>query len=345
MVNLAGPKSRLLGALIDEWAAMLAAVLPAPRGPRHVVVLRDGKFALYRRRRGKAVSQSSGSLDALASRLPGRKRPVPVDLRLDGSYLLQRKLALPAESRQHLATLMPLQIDRLTPWTERQCRFAYTCDAAGASNGSTISVAVIAACREKLDRLLDEMRVRGMEVRAIGSADARLDQIPSPDLVMARDRSVALRPRIAFAAAFMALTAAGAVGISVHQYDAAARRLDAAEALLAETRARIAAIADRKAGPLPAAELARLKDATMPAVAVIDALAKALPDDTYLDEVTLAEGQLSLAGFSADAGSLVATVENVEGFSGARFTAPVMRDPAAGLQRFSLTAETGEGKP
>jgi general secretion pathway protein L len=74
-------------------------------------------------------------------------------------------------------------------------------------------------------------------------------------------------------------------------------------------------------------------------VVALDALAKALPDNTWLSEVRVSEGRIRMVGTSKDVPGLVPLIEASPAFAGATFYAPTARLPGGEGDRFHLEAK------
>jgi general secretion pathway protein L len=74
----------------------------------------------------------------------------------------------------------------------------------------------------------------------------------------------------------------------------------------------------------------------MPAIAALDALSHALPDDSWAEEVDMAGGRIEVIGVSADAARLLSLLDQ-GGFTAAEFRAPVTPAEGGG-QKYHLAA-------
>jgi general secretion pathway protein L len=70
---------------------------------------------------------------------------------------------------------------------------------------------------------------------------------------------------------------------------------------------------------------------------VWDELSRILPDHTFLTETRLADGKVTLSGFSADAARLVRIIDQSPMFSGATLAAAITPDANEHKDRFSIT--------
>jgi general secretion pathway protein L len=73
-------------------------------------------------------------------------------------------------------------------------------------------------------------------------------------------------------------------------------------------------------------------------VLALEALAQALPDDTWLSEVRIAEGRIRLIGVSHSVAELVPLIQASQAFAEATFFAPTTRLPEGEGDRFHLEA-------
>jgi general secretion pathway protein L len=74
-------------------------------------------------------------------------------------------------------------------------------------------------------------------------------------------------------------------------------------------------------------------------VAVLDQVARRLPDDTWLDKLAIDNDRLLLIGRSAQASALVARMEGAPQWRSPALTGTLQPDPRSGRDRFTLTAD------
>ncbi|HYP62712.1 MAG TPA: PilN domain-containing protein, partial [Acidocella sp.] len=75
---------------------------------------------------------------------------------------------------------------------------------------------------------------------------------------------------------------------------------------------------------------------------VLAILTDALPDDTWLSDLTLKNGDLTFDGQSANAAQLIGLLSAVPGLRDPSFTAPVTRTADGKADLFSLHATVSE---
>ena len=94
---------------------------------------------------------------------------------------------------------------------------------------------------------------------------------------------------------------------------------------------------DRMSGTIDLVESERDKAGRL--LATLAALTRAIPDDTYLTEVTMQQRKVTLSGRSAAAARLIGALSAGEGVRNVAFAAPVTRLEALRAELFTITAE------
>lgn len=74
----------------------------------------------------------------------------------------------------------------------------------------------------------------------------------------------------------------------------------------------------------------------LPLAGALDLLARALPDDTWLDRLEVSGDQIRITGLTGNAAELVASLGRQPGLAEVRTSAPTVRDEARGKERFSF---------
>ena len=88
-----------------------------------------------------------------------------------------------------------------------------------------------------------------------------------------------------------------------------------------------------------AAKLAQKKRESAATVIVLESLSQALPDDTYLTELRVADGKLEITGVTREAASLIQIIEQTDQFKNATFFAPTTRAPLEVGEQFHIEAQ------
>jgi general secretion pathway protein L len=82
-----------------------------------------------------------------------------------------------------------------------------------------------------------------------------------------------------------------------------------------------------------------------PAVEVIDELTRRLPDNTYLEKLSLEERRMLLIGLSSEAPALVGRLQGATQWRSPALAGALQPDPASGRDRFTLTADLAAAPP
>ena len=303
------------------------------------VVGSDGSLVLHRVGRDRAAIL--GTLDALAPEALAELAAThwsAVELRLPAAQIFERKLSLPAASREFLAPIIEHRLDRLTPWRPDRVLYGFRVDGGDGSDG-TVAVTLTATSRDLVAAPLRRIGAAGLVPTAIGE-DAEGPQRPLAVNLLGggaatppRARSHRFVSRTALAVGGLALVAfivtavlaAGAAG----DRDAAAQRLAKATRLLRASS--IQNLGSREQLMLAA------KQPSRSTLLLIDRLSNAIPADTYLNEMVIQPDKVRLVGSSGDAPALIGKLE-AAGLSNVRFTSAIARN-RQGRDDFELGAE------
>ena len=90
--------------------------------------------------------------------------------------------------------------------------------------------------------------------------------------------------------------------------------------------------------------LADKRKSYMPLSVVLNELARLVPDDSWLSYVRYKGGKITVSGFSKSAADLISILEAGDMFSGVKFSAPLVRDPRLGVERFTLQLDLAVGE-
>ncbi len=157
------------------------------------------------------------------------------------------------------------------------------------------------------------------------------------------------RLKLGLTTAMVLVAIAGTTGL----FMLASERLNSAERALdtqiAETRKRAnEARSAFEAHQRQAQQMSSLKDEKTLAASTVYAwehLSRALPDDTWLSDLTLEEGSISLTGLSTSAAKLIPLLEEDPVFEAPEFESAVMRVPGQDVERFSLRMRLKSEEP
>lgn len=339
--------SRLAGRwdhLARWWISELRQAVPAPwldifggKAIPQVFVSRDGDSVRCRlvahdtrfEAQYPAAEFSASVLDSWLVETGFRRDQVALAAVLEQGSFLQRDLRVPNEALQHLPQILQQEVLRRTPfqpseiWHQAQrlpdeagdgvvrfCHWIIPRDRAAAL------VAPIGIAADMYD-LLAARAPSGYVVSVIGLGAAPLTY-PSW-------ASRAIKSLVAL------LFGSIVLGLLLFEWAQGSVAADLGEEL-AGARQTV------HGGGSSSAKLARmyaLKSA--PGLLVVwDELSRVLPDDTFLSEVRISAGRITISGYSSQAAHLVRIIDQSPIFSGATLVAAITPDPNEGKDRFRI---------
>jgi general secretion pathway protein L len=282
--------------------------------------------------RQSGVETPLGPLD-LDVKQPDAAADLPVALRLPPGTVLQRDVVLPLAAAQELQTVLGFEMDRLTPFAAEEVYWGV----AGLHRDHA---------REKLNlRLLLVLRA---QVDGFVQALARLKLTPAfievqggrIELAKARPGTKQYMQWGLYALCGALACACLSVPFMRQQaaLDAAASMISANAPAAHTAQALRQQLATAAQGRAAIAQARRAGDALQ----VLAALTDALPDGTWLSDLTLKSGDLTFDGQSSNAAQLIGLLSAVPGLRNPNFTAPVTRTTDGKADQFSLHAEVAE---
>lgn len=271
---------------------------------------------------------------------PGRRgRSVIVEL--PPERVLARRVDLPAISRGDLKRLLRFEIARHFPFPAERAFFAHRILPQRDPAAQRIEIEIVAVARETVAEIRAGLAAAGIAVARIVVPGSEGVPLALDDEIAAPGGSV----HRALVAALAALTVSAIASPLVHDrviLSSLEREIaviaPAAEAAHAARDARARAEA-QLAGPL------RLAASRPPLVAVLDKLTQAVPDGAWLQSLAISGDEVTIDGLSPSAAAVALQLEKSGAFANVTFRAPIARDPASGLEHFTIGAMIAVGKP
>jgi general secretion pathway protein L len=329
-----------LGRWDDRSGALLVEPAESDSGlpPYRGVALRERRSGTERLL-GRFALDPAGLNDL--RQMISRRRPKRSVLLLPQDALLERTVFLPLAAERDWTSVMRFEMDRLTPFSASDVFWSGIVPGRDRPQGR-LQLLLSLVPRAGVDQLLASLALAGLRPDAM-QALAPDGQIRSIGLErMASRGMIWLHRAVAAISAICAALALAAVALpflmqsrELHRVDSLIAALNPtvqqAEALrrtALERAARNSAIAARRQG-------------SGDAMAVLAAVTDALPDDTYLQELSLDHGRLNLAGQSGEAARLIAVLTGNGRIRNPVFSAPVTRNEVVHADVFSIRAEVG----
>jgi len=340
----------VLSRWVDDVASATLSIVSALRPTRkfQVVEQEDSTFVVkvLRKRSARPIAEAplrfteGRFVEDAGARILSRLAGGQVEIVLARRRFAFRFLELPGQASGFLDAIIRSQIDRLTPWTSTQAAFG--CDPPKETSKGRIGVVVAATARSAIMPFvtaLEAFRPNSIVVSAASEAggDQRgttvFSQETNRELSMRRLRRLLMAaPAAAGLAAIAAFAAWLQVGGDLEDSRAQISR---------QMNERRAALSNESAGvsEVATAKLTQKKRESPATVIVLESLSQALPDDTYLTELHVADGKLEITGVTREAASLIRIIEQTEQFRNATFFAPTTRAPLEAGEQFHIEAQ------
>jgi general secretion pathway protein L len=341
------------GGFFAWWGRSLAAWLPRrwrlalglDRG--RLLLQPDGDAVQLRLQDGDGVRDlarvpglAATDGDALATLLSPELADLPRWLLLPAATGLRRKLLLPAAAAERLRDVVAFEIDRQTPFAAE----AVTFDARllGRRGDGQLDTELVVVPREALSAQLDALGPLAGNLAGIDVAGG--DGPPlGVNLLLPAQRRQQTDPWRSWNWVFGAVAL---IAFAMLLWQLLDNRDRAAQALQAR--------ADREAVAARAVSLQRqqlvdlvegrafldrMRNGRPTAIEVLDALARRLPDNTYLEKLAIENDRLLLIGLSSEASALVGRLEGAKPWRSPALAGALQPDPRSGRDRFTLTAD------
>jgi general secretion pathway protein L len=338
----------LLSRWIDDVARAILTIAAVFRYRRNYRIVEQDDLAFVVKAVGRRSTRDLGSplrfvegkfVEDAGARVCSRLAGGQIEIVLARRRFVFRSLELPRQASGFLDAIVRSQIDRLTPWSPAQA--AYGCGAPTEMSNSRIEVVVAATARSSVMPFvtaLETVKPHSVAVSAAPDAAGKgrtvvFSQQTNLEMSMRRlRRSLIAAPTAVGLVAAAALAAWIFVGADLGE-----SRLQISRQM---AERRVALLSGRPGASEEAtAKLAQKKRETAAAVIILESLSQALPDDTYLTELHVADGKLEITGVTRQAAALIGIIEQTDQFKNATFFAPTTRAPQEIGEQFHIEAQ------
>ncbi|MCO5159980.1 MAG: PilN domain-containing protein [Mesorhizobium sp.] len=343
--------ANFLSDLMTWWPDELGRAL-RPRAARRVTPA-DATVRLVRA--GAEVSVGGGAahlatepsqiVPALRTLSAGRRRRRAVGIVIEPERYLKRHLAAIRLPRSRMMAMATLDLQSATPFNPGDFFILAPRFDERIRDSSYYTVR-----KSALVPVVEGLRAGGWTVASISLSDGgELYPVDAASLGEAAGAPAATRLAQRTVSIGLATAAAGLVvlfGAAHWRYSVAgaqvADQVEAAESQVRELRAVLAA-RDAKIAQIGAVR--DEKKGTVPVVRIVEEMSRAIPDHTWLTEISVSGDMVRFAGFSASAASLIPLLESSPLFSAPTFLEPVVRVVNQEGERFSIAmkVENGDG--
>lgn len=272
-------------------------------------------------------------------------------LLLPAAKVLRRRLSLPVAALENLPSVLGFELDRQTPFKPDQVWFdSRVLSAEPAARQAQVELSVVqrVSLEAELERIgalaggLSGVDVEDAEGRRLGvnllPPERRLS-LPRTWLMVQLGLVLASVLLVFFAMGQVVENRREAVAQMEQRVDAERERARAVSALRTQ-------LDEAAAG----ANFLAVQKQTQPSMLVLlHEVSRLLPDDTFLERLSLSAGQLSLTGYSSQATRLISQMQESPLLREPALNGAIQPDARTGRDRFTITASYGpvraEGRP
>lgn len=348
---------RYINRFFDWWLASLVAVIPErlrrrifQYPDRLLIEFKDGQiiFSYYDGNSKNLVDHKIVRRDDELEKAGIRQWLATIK----GSYvesvvlvppaqLLVKSVNLPLSSESNLREIIGFEMDRQTPFTAEQVYYD-TRVTARDSEHDKLSLDLIVATRNNIDPLLEEVRGWSLNTVAVSFREkdepAGINLLPVEARVVSRSKPDLLTSAALVITLILFITAlylpvlhlqsqVSTLENEVKQSREIARQVQPLIAEKSKITARTRFLADKR------------RD-NVPVIKILAELTNILPDDTYLERLTIRGNEIQINGESDSATSIIQLLEKSDYFRDAEPRSPVTKDSATNKERFFISATT-----
>lgn len=314
------------------------------RADGFITVSPDGLSVEPRGGKSKTVVDRKvvGALRQAVTNFPGKR----VSLAFSGNTGLDLNFRIPNGPIPELRKMIEEEIRFRSPFQAGEFLTAWS---ATETDTGDWHIRGFVALKSVVAPLVDELRSVGLSLVEFRRENGEKSFSAAPAWLSGTDAATAgaskgRKPRVALPRVVVILGIAATVFIlsSIANVVAKNRSLTTLEAEATQARATIAAEAQARSSRVAFDEM-RTRSYRM--IWLVGALTEALPDGTWLDQVTVEENELIVTGFGPSAAEVSRLLGATPSLADVRFASPITRDNTQNLERFRIAATIQEPAP
>lgn len=280
----------------------------------------------------------------------GKRDTNQILLRLAPSQVVRRTLRVPRAAADLLNSVVENKVETIVAWPVENTYFGYRVVADDPASSDQIDTEIIATTKTLVDSALQRAQELGLSPRAVDFAEAPEDASQVEILKLEQDPVTRTAARVKVALAGLVVCSLLAGGFGLYRLWDLQTQFDELDGKIAAVMSKVDDIKklnDENTKIKDQRErLAKMKLDNRPAMELIEALSRALPDTAYLDEFEIHDGEARMVGKSADPTGLIGELESTPEFEDVRFAAPTTREDGQKLGTFSIVGKIqAEGTP
>lgn len=270
------------------------------------------------------------------------ERSREIILTLPTDKVLTKSVTLPLVAETNLREVLGFEMDRQTPFNLSQVYYDHILCKRDSKAG-TITVDLVVTPRNYLDKLLNKLRVMGFQPHQIGvhresGTQAQLDNLLPEEARRKRPKSTRLLNLVLAVVSLALLTAI--VALPLMDKIRMINTLEAEVELTTQKAEIVQRLGDEVEQLTTGSDfLVKKKRGTPLVTETIGELTHILPDNTWINRLTIKGVELQIQGYSTSAAGLIPLIESSDKFHNPRFRSSVTTSRNSESERFHLSAE------
>jgi general secretion pathway protein L len=285
---------------------------------------------------GEFPAEALGDARSLVAGIKADRRVITMTL--PGDLVLERDLSLPSGVEENLRQVLGFELDRLTPFGADQAYYDYRVLGRRAAN-QKLDVRIVVAPRARVEPWLNTLAAAGLEPAVVDPAGVwpRANLLP-PEVRRHHGWWTSKLNWLLMLVPLALLVGLLAVPISYKR--GLVQQLGQELAQVRSSANQTLSLREKlEKNTQSALFVVNKRSSTPPVVDVLLELTALIPDDTWVQQLELRQGQLQIRGESALATVLLERLEDSAMFSGVGFRSPLVQVPAKTMERFHIAAE------
>lgn len=309
--------------------------------PRMAAVIDRGEIRFYENAgKGRGLRLCGGEATDAPAGDDGKHKIIAA---VPMARAMRRRIAFPAAAEHEIPSALAFEVEQVTPLKADEAYWDWRV-ADRDAHAKMIEIDLFAAPAWVVDEALNTAESSGLSPVRIDVAD--IDNARLYDVDLSRSLREFDFPRVnrrpAFIAAGLLFAIVTFASVAWFQNKAAER----AELRLAAAQETAQPVMEMRAALLAAEQRLKLMQeiqaSSASAAQLLDELARILPEDTWLFEVSARNLEVTIAGESEQASNLIKIVEASPRFTNARFSSALTRGAGDNTERFVLTFKIAE---
>ncbi|MGD8590422.1 MAG: pilus assembly protein PilM [Chromatiales bacterium] len=334
------------------WKEELASVIPLPlrqlliNTNKLVLEIADSEAEIYRIVGSKKNSIARVNIKDLGSIQVGsiirEGNATENILIIPKQQVLEKHVTFPMATEENIREVLSYEMDRLTPFTSNQVYYDYHLVSRNKQK-STIELKLIIIPKERVDNLLNDLSQIGFKPHVLTVDSDKVEKEAQINLLPMdkRARKINTLKVVNYSLSVMAvLLLVMALMLPIWDKVKYIESLEPELDKYGKSAEKIITLRKQvEKAEEEALFLVEKKQASILMLRIIDELTQIIPDDSWINQVDVADNEVHVYGESVSSASLLPIIESSKIFSNAQFRSPVTQNRQNDTERFHLSAQ------